>query len=93
MRPKGNGLVDIVDEKRSDDRTFFCMRLVRFLGNEDHETWMAAFEAARNGRCPYRKKCDKFRKTFSWKRKKRIRNSAARRSTAPKERQENTLIK
>lgn len=35
-KPKGNGLIELVDEK-SYDRGFFCMKLVRFLNTEQNE--------------------------------------------------------
>ena len=34
MRPKGNGLVELVDEKPGKERGFFCMDLVSFMWND-----------------------------------------------------------
>ena len=36
MRPKSNGLIELVDEK-SQDRGFFCMKLVGFIMAERKE--------------------------------------------------------
>lgn len=36
MRPKGNGVIELVDDK-SQDKGFFCMKLVGFLNKERNE--------------------------------------------------------
>ena len=71
MKPKGNGLVELVDEKHNDN-SFFCMKLVELLEQTDYDTWMKAFADARSGRCPLKKKCDKYQKSIIKKRKTRI---------------------
>lgn len=35
MRPKGNGLVELVDEKPGKERGFFCMELVRLMWDDE----------------------------------------------------------
>lgn len=71
MRPKGNGLIEIVDEK-SKDKGFFCMQLVTFI-NEDKEAqtmdsqdlWNLRFSQARNHVCAYRGKCHIYARTIA----------------------------
>ena len=41
MKPKGNGLAELVDEKHNDN-SFFCMKLVELLEQTDYDTWMKA---------------------------------------------------
>ena len=36
MKPKGNGLIELVDDK-SQDTGFFCMKLVGFLNKERND--------------------------------------------------------
>lgn len=89
MKPKSNGIVDLVDERTLDSNSFFCMRLVQFIETTNYDEWMQTFEKAKKGHCPFKRKCDKFQKTIRWKRKRRIQNSAARRSIVRKKRREN----
>lgn len=66
-RPKGNGLVELVDEKGSRDSGFFCMDLVGHLKEEgvtDWEKFHRAFIEAESGRCPYLALCERGRKTM-----------------------------
>ena len=60
MRPKGNGLIELVDDK-SQDKGFFCMKLVGFLNKERNEQgiippelWEMRFNEAKSGSCFYR---------------------------------------
>ena len=57
MRPQGNGLVSLHDDK-TEGKGFFCMDLVGFMfGDEttkDWEVWHEKFTQAKNGLCPYR---------------------------------------
>lgn len=38
MRPKSNGLIELVDQK-SQDRGFFCMKLAAFINQEKKGNW------------------------------------------------------
>ena len=69
MRPKGNGLVELVDEK-SQDNGFFCMKLVEFLYKERNEQgiiqpelWEMRFNEAKSGSCFYRTICPVYERT------------------------------
>ena len=66
MKPVGNGLVTMVDDKQQE-RGFSCMKLVKFLGNDKKydkwEQWHAAHEAASNGNGPFRHLCEIYKKT------------------------------
>lgn len=60
MRPKGNGLIPLHDEKQ-EGRGFFCIKLVQFLnteaemGTEEYKRlWDERFSAAKSGSCFYR---------------------------------------
>ncbi|KAB3684462.1 hypothetical protein F9954_01095 [Bacteroides stercoris] len=55
MRPKGNGLIPLHDEKQ-EERGFFCIKLVQFLNTEAEmgtdeykRLWDERFSAAKNG--------------------------------------------
>lgn len=57
MRPKGNGLIPLHDEKQ-EGRGFFCIKLVQFLnteaemGTEEYKRlWDERFSAAKSGSC------------------------------------------
>ena len=63
MRPKGNGLIELVDDK-SQDKGFFCMKLVGFLNKERNEQgiippelWEMRFNEAKSRSCFYRTIC------------------------------------
>lgn len=56
MKPKGNGLIELVDDK-SQDNGFFCMKLVGFLSKErndqgiiPNELWEMRFNENKHGR-------------------------------------------
>lgn len=73
---RGNGIVELVDEKRDYDSGFFCMDLVSFITSEGEESgdkswefWHDRFEQAKAGCCPYRGKCPRFAQTMSRPRK------------------------
>lgn len=55
-RPKGNGLVELIDDNADRGRGFFCMDLVSLMWNDEAvkgwEEWHACFEQARCGECP-----------------------------------------
>lgn len=60
MRPKGNGLIPLHDEKQ-EERGFFCIKLVQFLNTEAEmgtdeykRLWDERFSAAKNGCCSYK---------------------------------------
>ena len=55
MRPKSNGIVDLVDERTLDSKSFFCMRLVQFIEKTDYDEWMQTFEKAKKGQCPFKR--------------------------------------
>lgn len=69
MRPKGNGLIELVDDK-SQDKGFFCMKLVGFLNKERNEQgiippelWEMRFNEAKSGSCFYRTICPVYERT------------------------------
>lgn len=70
-RPQSNGIVELVDEK-TNDNGFFCMDLVSFLFSDKeadfHETWAQA----KNGECPYRDRCQRYRRTMEKQMKKGV---------------------
>lgn len=66
-RPQNTGLVELVDEK-TNDKGFFCMDLVRFIGEETDKTWdnwQEKFERAKAGDCPYRDRCPRHARTVA----------------------------
>ena len=69
MRPKGNGLIELVDVK-SQDNGFFCMKLVVFLNKERNEQgiippelWEMRFNEAKSGSCFYKTICPVYERT------------------------------
>lgn len=69
--PVGNGLVEIVDGK-SDDRGFFCMKLVGYITEEMDRTgetsfdfWHKRFVEAQEGVCAYRDICQIYTRTVA----------------------------
>lgn len=71
-RPKGNGIVELVDEGQGKELGFFCMDLVKFLSDEidergdtSWEFWHGRFEEARLGKCAFRDKCERYARTMS----------------------------
>lgn len=65
MKPRTNGLVELVDDKSSSDG-FFCMKLVEFLtieGVKDWDTWHKRHLLAENGNCTYTSKCPIYART------------------------------
>lgn len=70
-KPKGNGLIELVDEK-SHDRGFFCMQLTAFIMKESKECgrsvadlWDERFGEAKNVACSYRNLCHIYARTMS----------------------------
>lgn len=69
MKPKGNGLIELVDDK-SQDSGFFCMKLVGFLNKERNDQgiippdlWEKRFNEAKAGVCFYRNTCPVYERT------------------------------
>lgn len=69
MRPKGNGLIELVDEK-SHESGFFCMKLAEFLNKERNEQgiipsdlWRLRFSEAAAGNCHYSTVCPIYART------------------------------
>lgn len=70
MRPTGNGLIELVDEK-SSDKGFFCMKLAGFIQNESktqltldkQDLWELRFSEAKKGNCAYRNECPIYART------------------------------
>lgn len=72
--PKSNGLFE-VNGKR--DKDAFCIDLIRFLSLGDTvktkwEEWLNAIDKAQKGRCPFRNKCKRHKRTLLKKWKRRI---------------------
>lgn len=67
-RPQSNGLVELHDAK-IDSKVFFCMDLVGFMfGDEttkDWDVWHEKFTQAKNGRCPYRDRCQRYARAMA----------------------------
>lgn len=68
MRPQGNGLVEMVDE-RSTDKGFYCGDLVGFITSDKQfdgswEYWHTRFREAAAKRCAYRSVCQRFARTM-----------------------------
>lgn len=70
-RPQTNGLIELVDSK-SEERGFFCMRLVSYLNEERQmgtpgyaDLWGIRFSQAKNHNCAYKDKCPIFAKTVA----------------------------
>ena len=68
--PKGNGIVEIIDEK-SNEKGFFCIKLVQFInqeaepGTKEYATlWAQRFDEAKTGRCKYKNRCPIYKKTI-----------------------------
>lgn len=61
--PKGNGLVEIIGENKSMDSGWFCMDLMRFLFGADWGTFESALQKAKSGKCPFKRKCKRYRST------------------------------
>lgn len=77
-RPRGNGLVEIVDEK-SSDRGFFCMKLVGFvteemdrLGESSFDFWHQRFMETKAGACAYRNICPNYARTVAMRRREPV---------------------
>lgn len=69
MKPKGNGLIALHDEKQ-EERGFFCMKLVEFLNSEAEmgtdeyrRLWEERFTAGKNGNCAYKDRCPIYERT------------------------------
>lgn len=59
MRPKGNGVVTLHDEKKKE-RGFNCMKLITYLtedGITEWDKWHGAHLQAATGQCPYTDRC------------------------------------
>lgn len=71
MKPKGNGIVELVDEKNdSDGASWNCMDFWTFSGDEYDKSWEASharFLQAQSGNCPYRDKCKRYERTIKGK--------------------------
>ena len=74
-KPQNNGLVELVDEK-VDGKGFFCMDLVGFMSDDettkDWEAWHDKFTQAKSGNCPYRDRCQRYRRTMEKQMKKGV---------------------
>ena len=65
-RPRGNGLVELVDE-RPDGRSWNCMDFWLFAYGEEDKSLEAAnarFMQAKAGNCPYRDRCPRYARTM-----------------------------
>ena len=68
MRPQGNGLIEMVDE-RSSERGFYCGDLVGFITNDKQfngswEYWHTRFREAAAKRCAYAALCPRYARTM-----------------------------
>ena len=63
MKPTGNGLIEMVDEK-STDRGFFCMELVGFIF-KDGSDYTERFAQAKRGQCAYKNVCRIYARTMT----------------------------
>ncbi len=69
MRPKGNGIVELIDEKQGlDNSSWNCMNFWLFSGREEDKSWDAShsrFLAAKSGNCPYKDICPRYARTIA----------------------------
>lgn len=67
-RPKGNGLVELIDDNADRGRGFFCMDLVMHMWNDEAvkgwNEWHDRFVRAEAGECPYRDRCKRYSRTM-----------------------------
>lgn len=67
-RPKGNGLVELIDDNADSGRGFFCMDLVSLMWNDEAvkgwDEWHKRFLQAKAGECPYRDRCQRYSRTM-----------------------------
>lgn len=67
-RPKGNGLVELIDDNADRGRGFFCMDLVCLMWDDEEvkgwDEWHDRFVRAEVGECPYRNRCQRYRRTM-----------------------------
>lgn len=70
MKPRTNGLFEVNEKPKKDT---FCMDLILFLCNEDAsaewDDWERTIDLAKEGRCPYRKRCRRHKRTLNRKRR------------------------
>lgn len=75
MRPKVNGLVELVDEKPVRNG-FYCGELVRFMWNDTSvkgwDAWHGRFVQTQAGRCVYRDRCPRYKRTMEKQKRKGI---------------------
>jgi hypothetical protein len=69
MKPNGNGIIEMVDD-RSSDRGFFCMDLVGHITDDPQfdgswEYWHLRFYEAKTRQCKYADICSRHAKTIS----------------------------
>lgn len=66
-RPRGNGLVELVDERpKSDGGAWHCMDFWLFAYGEEDKSLEAAhdrLQQAKAGNCPYRDRCPRYART------------------------------
>lgn len=66
MKPQGNGVVELHENKSIKERGFCCMKLIEFLsydGVTDWEDWHGAHLLAQAGECQYRSRCTIYERT------------------------------
>lgn len=76
MKPKSNGLVELVDEKPGKEHGFFCIDLVSFMWDDASvkgwDAWHGRFVQAQAGRCAYRDRCPRYKRTMEKQKRKGI---------------------
>lgn len=67
-RPKGNGLVELIDDNADRGRGFFCMDIVMHMWKDEAvRGWDERhdrFVRAEAGECPYRDRCQRYSRTM-----------------------------
>lgn len=67
-RPKGNGIVEFIDDNADRGRGFFCMDLVMHMWKDEAvkgwNEWHDRFVRAEVGECPYRDRCKRYSRTM-----------------------------
>lgn len=68
--PESNGLFEVAGGKKTKERGFNCMQLIKFLteeisngGDNSWEYWHGRHVEANNGHCHYQDKCPIYAKT------------------------------
>ena len=74
-KPVNNGLVELIDERKSDSRAWMCMDLLKFLSDEEDKSWEhihSTLLQAKAGNCKYSDQCPRYKRTIENQNKNQI---------------------